>query len=523
MQHQTATLARTAGLKDFRTPCLEDVDRRRSQLWLLSLVVGLAIPAVIIVLGLESLGGWTEEQFDVRTVRLILLALLVTVFGYIAERETTLRRLTRLLVEERVLTASLVSRVEELDALLEASRAMNSSLDLSNVLDVILTSACELLSAESGSIQLVDPDEGDLLVTAVHGTSSALPGQRQAVGEGLAGSAAATREPMLVSGPHADSRNSMGVATALVVPLVHRGDLVGVLNLSGRTDGGEFNEFQLRSVAVFGETAAAAVANAHAHARTQERIEALTELDRLKTEFLAMVTHELRTPLTALIGMVATLSHNAERVGPEQIRHLAETSLSQGWRLERLVGDLLQSAEAQNGTLSLHPETLDLAEVVSEVVEGLRATAPAHALRLSVPSAPVLRHADRDALDRIVSNLVGNAVKYTPTGTTITVELEPVAAGAVLVVTDQGPGIPAGQRAEMFSKFHRGSMVTHTSGLGLGLYIVRSLAEAHGGRADLREAPGGGCEFVITLAELPRGADVVSIDSAGPSAARAAG
>jgi K+-sensing histidine kinase KdpD len=520
MQHQTAALARTAGLKDFRTPCLEDVDRRRSQLWLLSLIVGLAIPALIIVLGLEGVSGWSDELFDVRTVRLVLLALLVAVFGYIAEREATLRRLTRLLVDERILTASLVSRVEELDALLEASRAMNSSLELTGVLDVILTSACELLGAEAGSIQLLDPESGDLVVTAVHGTSSALPGQRQAVGEGLAGGAAANREPLLISGPHADSRNTVGVATALVVPLVNREDLVGVLNLSGRTDGGEFNEFQLRSVAVFGETAAAAVANAHAHARTQERIEALTELDRLKTEFLAMVTHELRTPLTSLIGMVATLSHNAAKLAPDQIRHLADTSLTQGWRLERLVGDLLQSAEAQNGTLRLHPETLDLGEVLTGVVDGLRATAPGHVLRLALPREPARRHIDGDAVNRIVTNLVGNAVKYTPVGTAITVALEATGGGAVLTVTDQGPGIPASERAEMFSKFRRGSMVTHTSGLGLGLYIVRSLAEAHGGVAELREAPGGGCEFVITLAELPGGSPVV-VGRAGSTPARA--
>jgi two-component system, OmpR family, sensor histidine kinase KdpD len=190
-REERAALARTAGLRDFDTPELEDVDRRRSQLWLLSLLVGLTIPAAIVVLGFESLSRTFAELIDIRTVRLVLLALLVVLFGYVAERERVLRRLSTLLVEERVLTATLVARVQELDALLEASRAMNSSLKLSNVLDVILRSACDLLSAGEGSIQLASEDEpGVLLVAAVHGGSSARVGQQQRVGEGLAGQVA---------------------------------------------------------------------------------------------------------------------------------------------------------------------------------------------------------------------------------------------------------------------------------------------------------------------------------------------
>jgi hypothetical protein len=256
-EEQKSALARVAGLRDFDTPELEDVDRRRSQLWLLSLLVGLTIPAAIVVLGFESLSRTFAELIDIRTVRLVLLALLVVLFGYVAERERVLRRLSTLLVEERVLTATLVARVQELDALLEASRAMNSSLKLSNVLDVILRSACDLLSAGEGSIQLASEDEpGVLLVAAVPGGSAARVGQQQRVGEGLAGQVAERREALLVSGSQRESRSDRDVRSALVAPLVHRDDLVGVLNISAPPTT-EFNEFQLRSLAVFAETAAA--------------------------------------------------------------------------------------------------------------------------------------------------------------------------------------------------------------------------------------------------------------------------
>ena len=500
-EHKTA-LARVAGLRDFDTPDLEDVDRRRSQLWLLSLLVGLTIPVVIVVLGVESFSASLAELVDLRTVRLVLFGFLVVLFGYVAERERVLRRLSKLLVEERVLTATLVARVQELDALLEASRAMNSTLKLADVLDVILCRSCDLLGAREGSIQLVDEDECDVLVvTAVHGTSSAQVGQRQLVGEGVAGSAAEKREALLVNGPRPESLSDREVRSALVAPLLHRGQLVGVLNVAA-PDGRDFNEFQLRSLAVFAETAAASIANARAHERTEEQVATLTELDEMKDEFLQLVTHELRTPLTSLIGMSSTIAKSAERLGPEQVRQLAEMTRSQGWRLERLVNDLLQSAAAQRGTLQLTPEVEDVRSLVTDTVEAFKSGAPDHAIELALPAGPLVRTVDCNAIGRILSNLLGNAVKYAPAGTAVLVSVREEAGSIALHVADEGPGIPAEERELLFAKFRRSPMASHTSGLGLGLYIVRSLAEAHGGGATVRESPSGGSEFVVLLADL---------------------
>lgn len=504
-------LARTAGLRDFDTPELEDVHRRRSQLWTLSLVVGVAIPAIIVALGFESLNEWLDDQLDIRTVRLVLLALLVALFGYVAEREHALRKLTSMLIDERVVTATLVARIEELDALLKASRAMNSTLNLSHVLHVILSSACELLHAAEGSIQLVDDEEpGMLRVVAVQGNSTARIGHRQRIGEGVAGGVAANREPVLVTGRQSSSRSHREIASALVVPLESRGELLGVLNLAAQESGQPFNEFQLRSVAVFAETAAASIANARAHEITEERVADLTELDQLKDEFLTLVTHELRTPLTSLIGLASTIVNNAERLESEQIRQLADMTRSQGWRLDRLVGDLLQSSQAQNGTLKLHGTEVDLIGFLAELAQSLQASAPDHRVVVDLPDEPLVRTVDTDAISRIVANLVGNAAKYTPMGTTVTITARPWADGAMLAISDEGPGIPPEERPQIFAKFRRGPMVTDaTSGLGLGLYIVRSLAEAHGGEAMLQEAPGGGCQFVVTLGDLGEDSDVV--------------
>lgn len=498
---EKAELARVVGLRDFRTPKLEDVDRRRSQLWLLSLLVGLAVPGAIVALGFDSLNRVFSDLVDVRLVRLVLLALLVALFGYVTEREVALRRLSRMLVDERVLTATLVARIADLDALLEASRAMNSSLQLSKVLDVILRSACGLLDARAGSIQLVrDDDPGTLAVAAVHGESTAKIGQHQTVGEGVAGGAAASGEAVLVTGPQKGNRSGVLVESALVVPLFNRGALLGVLNLSAPKTGEAFNEFQLRSVAVFAETAAAAIANARAHERTEERVATLTELDELKDEFLQLVTHELRTPLTSLIGLASTLAKRADHFDAEQVRHFSEIMGSQGWRLERLVSDLLKSAEAQRGVLTLEPVEQDVGALVTETVRVFRENAPRHMIGLETPDEPLVHAVDADATTRIVTNLLSNAVKYSPEGATVHVRVEPHPRGVMLSVTDEGPGIPEGEREALFTKFRRGSMVGSARGLGLGLYIVRSLAEAHGGEASVRASASGGSEFVVVLA-----------------------
>jgi K+-sensing histidine kinase KdpD len=494
-------LARTAGLSQLATPQLEDVNRRRLQLWSLSLLVGVAIPGVMVALGFDVLGE--HLPLDASQARLILLALLVVVMGYVAERESALRGLTSLLVDERILTATLVARIEELDLLLKASKAMNSTLDLHHVLEVILHSACQLLRASEGSIQLITAEDADVLeVAAVHGSSTARIGQQQAVGDGVAGRVAAEREAVLVTGRHRASRSKRNVESAIVVPLQHRETLLGVLNLATSEGAEAFTEFQLRSVAVFAETAAAAIANARAHTLSEERINALTELDSMKNAFLTLVTHELRTPLTSLIGLTTTIAEHGPRLEGEQIAQLADMARKQGWRLERLVGDLLHSAAAQEGRLELQPAPTELGHTITDLVRTAQEGTATHQIRFAPPARTTVRCVDADALSRILVNLIGNAVKYAPEGTPITVELDVEEDRVVIAVLDEGPGIPEDARAELFEKFQRGPQAASVDGLGLGLFIVRSLAEAHGGGVVIRPRDVGGSRFEVTLADL---------------------
>ena len=191
-----------------------------------------------------------------------------------------LGRATRMLTDERVLTAALTNRLHEVSLLLDAGRAMNQLLELPELLETVLRSACELLDANGGSMMLVEGDE--LVTLCVRGREEAV-GARLRLGEGVAGHVALRREPVLIEG-HVDPKEFPGLAdrepyveSAMSLPLVHRDEVVGVLNVNAAADYA-FTEYDLRAVAVFAEQAAAAIANARLYEAERAHVAELIEL-----------------------------------------------------------------------------------------------------------------------------------------------------------------------------------------------------------------------------------------------------
>ncbi|MGE5235329.1 MAG: putative bifunctional diguanylate cyclase/phosphodiesterase [Acidobacteriota bacterium] len=265
----TRQAARIAGLRSFDTPTLEAVERRRLQLWLLTLSL-----LVVVALALVLITLWREQGPAVwltpRRLQTGLLGLVVLFSAYAIEKELQLRRLTKLLVDERVLTAALTNRVHELGTILAAAKAMNLVLDLQEVLDTIVTSALELLDGHDGSIMLARGDE--LRTVAASGASQAR-GATTRVGQGVAGRVATSREPLLITGiltgaakssPYEPAEGAVRPVSSMSVPLTHRDELLGVLNINARPDR-VYNEYDLRALGLFGEHAAGAIANAQLH------------------------------------------------------------------------------------------------------------------------------------------------------------------------------------------------------------------------------------------------------------------
>ena len=481
--------ARVAGLRDFRTPSLEAVERRRLQLWVLT-----AVLLVSISLGVVVVSTWqtsATRMFASTPVMRIAVVLLSIAFGiYAIEKERHLRKLSRLLIDERVLTTALSNRLREVELLLGAGKAMNDVLELSVVLETMLGSAVELLDSQSGSVMLMD--EGHLVVACAHGNEHA-DGGKVRLGEGIAGHVASTREALLVQGK-ADPGDFPGlvphetpVASAISAPLIHRDELLGVLNVNSGDDR-LFTEFDLRAVSLFAEQAAAAIANARLYEVERAQVEELTHLNRVKSEFVALVSHELRTPIASIIGAVSSARK------PEMHEHRAELEdivERAALRLGTMVEDLLAAAELERGEAANRLEPVDLSKVVSEAAADHSVLGRDLEIDASEPAIAVC---DREYLRRILDNLIDNAFKYGRPPVRINVTGD---AGHVgFTVLDSGRGVAEADRAKVFGRFERlDTMSGH--GLGLGLSVVQGLVEAMGGDVRIEEAPGGGAAFRI--------------------------
>lgn len=254
--------ARIAGLRAFETPSLEAVERRRRQLW-----VRTAVALAAVVVGIAILSTWPADRevvLDAAMLRRAVLVVAGAFCAYAVVQEWHLSRLTRLLTDERVLTAALTNRLHEVELLLDAGKEMNAVLELPLLLETILRSATELLGAGGGSVMLLEG--GELVAVRVRGREEA-NGTRMRLGEGVAGHVALRREPILIDGT-VDPREFPGLAdrapyveSAMSVPLVHRDQLYGVLNVNAAL-GRAFTQHDLRALAVFGEQAAGALSNA---------------------------------------------------------------------------------------------------------------------------------------------------------------------------------------------------------------------------------------------------------------------
>ncbi len=229
--------------------------------------------------------------------------------------------------------------------------------------------------------------------------------------------------------------------------------------------------------------------------------EALRAVDQMKSDFLAAMSHDFRSPLTVVRGAVELLlGERPGRLTPGQ-RELAESAGRNVRRLEEFTEDLLEMARLEQGAVALEPEELDVRHLLSEIVADHQILAKQRRqwFALDAPADTMTVAADRGRLRQALSNLIGNAIKYAPTGTPITVRAERQNGLFRIAVSDHGPGIPPEERGHMFEKFFRGSGVGSTPGAGLGLSIARSLVVLHGGTLDYEDTPGGGSTFVVRL------------------------
>jgi PAS domain S-box-containing protein len=220
------------------------------------------------------------------------------------------------------------------------------------------------------------------------------------------------------------------------------------------------------------------------------------QADRLREDILSAVSHELRTPLTSVLGFALTLERRRKDLPDEAVEATIAELTRAARRLERLLIDLLDVERLRRGLLAVQRAPTD----VLALVEAAVAAAPLDGRHVSISGGPLLAEVDAAKVERIVENLVTNAMRHTPPGSAVQVRLDADGTDLLLVVEDDGPGVPDEFKEAVFETFNRGAnMLSVTPGTGIGLSLVARFAALHGGRAWVEDAPGGGASFRVRL------------------------
>ncbi|MBS1965893.1 MAG: sensor histidine kinase KdpD, partial [Chloroflexi bacterium SZAS-1] len=230
------------------------------------------------------------------------------------------------------------------------------------------------------------------------------------------------------------------------------------------------------------------------------RMRAQAEAERVKGALLSSVSHDLRTPLAVIKGAVTNLLDESVAWDVATRHELLNAVDTETDRLNRLVGNLLEMSRIESGALHPARDWHDIAELLADVAERMRARFTEHSVTLSAPPDLPLVQISYTQIDQVLTNLLENAQKYTPPGTPIELRAELADDAIRITVRDYGPGIPAGMHSRIFEKFVRAAAPErHADGTGLGLAICKGIIEAHGGQIWAEAAPGGGAAFVFTL------------------------
>jgi signal transduction histidine kinase len=379
-------------------------------------------------------------------------------------------------------------RLLEVQALMaRANREIGPAIDLGHVLRSVVSTMRSLVSFRGGGVCLLGTD-GIRMAASDPPVSAEVEAMRLPVGEGIIGSVVATGEtiysPDVTVDPRVDEamRNTgsnVAVRSYLAVPLVTLGEVIGALQV----DSPDVDAFRDEDRVLL-EGLATQVAGAIESAR---RYEAITELEVMKSDFIARVSHELRTPITIVAGFVDTLLHNDERLDAVTRRQMLERIDVATARLTGLIDELLMLSRLEAGVVAANVEPVALAAVLPDV---RRQSGRPEAVELDVPTDLVIA-TDRDLLVRALGLLVDNALKYAG-------DCRVVARERQIEVLDSGPGIPPEQRSRVFERFARANVDTTIPGMGVGLPMARTLLAAAGADLSLEDGEDGtGTRMVV--------------------------
>jgi signal transduction histidine kinase len=457
---------------------------------------------------------WREDrfppqEFDVDRIILpvgvqLILGLVV---GSLVERLRGERRGARARVAEaETLRDELGRRSDILDATNRAARALGSSLDQNQAFAAFIRELRGLISFERTAIVLLEDGNLRVFAAAGEGVDSVFPPGTVASVEGsvvedvVDGGRTIYREDM--SEPaYAEEADflALGLRSRVVAPILSGAATIGAISVV-RREPGAFREGEIELLGLLGRLVGSAIQNIRAYEAERTTVEELRRLSALRADFVSLVSHELRSPMASVIGSARTLEQRWRELLPEQRESFLALIAHETSRLAELIGDVLDTSRIESGTFSYSFEDVDLARLVRDSAAAAEHGQDEVTVEAVVREPLPAVRGDRDRLRQVLVNLIDNAVKYSPPGDRVSVKAEQSDSRVVIEVRDRGPGISPEHQRLIFEKFGRANVAEHAKpGTGLGLFIARSIAEAHGGALEVRSAPGRGTTFRLSL------------------------
>jgi signal transduction histidine kinase len=478
--------------------------------YLFATVAALAVAALALLEYSAVLPHWSigliSEPLHQNGLYVVAVLLFFTTSMYMSVYlATTLTKFLRQRDEQLLrLQQNLSDAYQLIHTLYNVTRTVSSTLNLNEVLDLIAQSAAKAMQVRASAIMLVG--DGGTLVDTV--ASFGLSDQYLNTGPvdvnqiHYASEALSTGQPTIIRDTSKEDRlldsetaRAEGIASILCVPLLIRQRAEGVLCVySDHQD--QFIESDAEFLAALASAGATAVENARAY-------EALEVADRAKSDFVRMVTHEFRSPLSSVQSMLRLLEIGIVEALTERQRDLVERSQRRISHMLALVNDLLELASGKMEVLQGKQQDVNLSDIIAKVTESFQPRAVEKEIQYEVElgTEPLHLSGFEDSLERMVTNLVSNAVKYTPGGGAVTVKAWSEANRITVEVSDTGIGIPEDALSRVFTEFYRAQNARSldVDGTGLGLVLVKDVAEQHGGQISVRSQVGEGSTFTVNL------------------------
>jgi signal transduction histidine kinase len=407
--------------------------------------------------------------------------------------------------EAERLRDTLGRRVDVLEAANRSARALGSSLDMEQAFGSFIREVRGLVPFDRTAIVLVEGDVARTIATAGRGAETVYPPGSVGPIEGsvlervIAGEVVVRRDLAEEMFPEDRHLLALGLHGELIAPLLLGARPIGMISLSReRVDA--FTDDEVELVALLGRLVATAVQNIRSYEAERSTVEELRRLSALRADFVSLVSHELRSPMAAVIGAARTLQERWRSLSPDQREAFLALIGDETQRLAALIGDVLDTSRIEAGTFTYRFTDIDLSALLSDVVGTAAVGQDEVRVRADVPEALPPIRGDAERLRQVLTNLIDNAVKYSPAGDEVAVRARRENGRVLIEVADNGPGIPHDQQRLIFEKFGRADVAGGSKpGTGLGLFIARSIAEAHGGTLDVRSRPNGGSTFTLSL------------------------